>query len=72
MSEGGIGGAGISVGSGDGIVESGEDTGGSLFFNEIADDFVVKVVDWSPFDLFSGVLFLFCLEGELDENLLFH
>jgi len=60
------------VSSGDGIVESGKDTGGSLFFDEIADDFVIKVVDWCPFDLFSGILFLFCLESELDENLLFH
>ena len=58
------------MGGGDGIVESGKDTGRSLFFNEIADDFVVKVVDWCPFDLFSGVLFLFRLESELDENLL--
>jgi hypothetical protein len=60
------------VGSGDGIVESGKDTGRSLFFDEIADDFVVKVVDWCPFDLFSSVLFLFRLESELDENLLFY
>lgn len=60
------------MGSGDGIVESGKDTGRSLFFDEIADDFVVKVVDWCPFDLFSSVLFLFRLESELDENLLFY
>ena len=60
------------MGGGDGIVEGGKNTGRSLFFDEIADDFVVKVVDWSPLDLFSGVLFLFRLESELNEDLLSH
>lgn len=33
-------------------------------------DFVVEVVDGSPLDLLSDVLFLLGLERELDENLL--
>jgi hypothetical protein len=36
------------VSGGAGVVESGEDSGRSLLFDQVADDFVVEVVDRSP------------------------
>lgn len=70
LSKGRVGGTGIGMGSCHCIVESGKDTRRSFFLDKIADDFIVKIVDWSPFYLFSRVFFLFRLECELDENLL--
>jgi len=60
------------VGGSDSIVKSGKNPGRPLFLDEIANDFVVKVVDWSPLDLFSGILLLLRLESELNENLLLY
>ena len=44
------------------VVESGEDTRGSSFFDEIAYNLVVKVLDGSPFNLFADVFLLLGLE----------
>jgi hypothetical protein len=70
LSEGRVGSTGIGMGSCHCVVESGKDTRRSFFLDEIADDFIVKIVDWRPFNLFSRVFFLLRLERELNENLL--
>ena len=41
-----------------------------LFFNEIAHDLVVEVLDGGPLDTLSHVLFLFGFESQLNEVLL--
>jgi len=41
-----------------------------LFFDEVATDLVVEVIDVFPLNALSKVLFLLSLEGELDEDLL--
>jgi hypothetical protein len=41
-----------------------------LSFNQITNDFVVEILDWSPINLFSCIFFLLCLQCVLDENLL--
>lgn len=56
--------------SGTGIVECCEDAGRSLFFNEVAHNFVVEELDRCPLDLFSVILFLLPLQSQLDEDLL--
>ena len=53
-----------------GVVQRCKDTRRSLLLDQIADDLVVEVVDWSPFDLFADVFFLLGLQGELNEDLL--
>ncbi len=53
-----------------GVVECGEDTWRTTFFDEITNDLVVEVLDWCPLYLFPDVLLLFGLEGELNEDLL--
>ncbi len=65
-----VGGSGIGVGGGTGIVEGRKDAWRTLLFDEVTDDLVVEVLDGSPLDLLVGVLLLFLLEGELDEDLL--
>ena len=39
-------------------------------FDERAHDLVVEVLDGRPLDTLRGILFLLCLERELDEDLL--
>ena len=70
MDEAVIGSGRVCVCGSASVVESGEDTRGSSFFDEIAYNLVVKVLDRRPFDLFSNVLLLFSLQRELDEDLL--
>jgi hypothetical protein len=53
-----------------GVVESGENTRWATFFDQVAHDLVVEVLDRSPLDLLPDVFLLFSLEGELDEDLL--
>lgn len=52
------------------VIECGENAWRTSFLDEVTDNFVVKVLDRCPLDLFSHILFLFCLERKLDENLL--
>jgi len=53
-----------------GIVESGEDTRRATFFDQVAHNLIVEVLDRSPLDLLPDVFLLFSLEGEFDEDLL--
>ena len=53
-----------------GIVEGGEDAGWATFFDQVAHDLIVEVLDRGPLDLFPNVFFLLGLEGEFDEDLL--
>ena len=41
-----------------------------LTLDEITHDFIVEVVDRAPGDSFCDVFLLFCLQRELDEDLL--
>ena len=52
------------------VVEGGKNAWRATFFDEVTDDLVVEVLDRRPFDLFPDVFLLFCLECELDEDLL--
>ncbi len=52
------------------VVESSEDSRWPSFFNEIAHDLVIEVLDRIPFNLFPDVLFLFCLQRKLNKDLL--
>ena len=52
------------------IIKGRKNTRRSLFFDEVADDLVVEVLDGRPLDLLADVLLLLSLEGELDEDLL--
>jgi len=53
-----------------GIVQSREDSRWSLFFNEVAHNLVVKILDRIPLNLFSNIFFLLGLQCQLDEDLL--
>lgn len=53
-----------------GVVEGSENARWATFFDQVANDLVVKVVNRSPLDLLPNVFLLFSLEGELDEDLL--
>ena len=52
------------------VVEGCENTRRTTFFDQVAHDLVVEVLDWIPLDLLPNVLLLFSLESEFDENLL--
>ena len=39
-------------------------------FDQITNCFVVKVLDWSPFDAFANIFFLFSFQRQLNEHLL--
>jgi len=52
------------------VVERGEDPRRTTFFDEVAYDFVVEILDGRPFDLFADVFFLLSFESKLDEDLL--
>ena len=56
--------------SGAGVIESSEDAWRAPLLDEIADNFIVEVLDWRPLDLLADVLLLLRLKGELDEDLL--
>ena len=58
------------MGSCAGIIQSGENTRRALVLDQRAHHLVVKVLDRSPLDLLAGILILFCLESQLNENLL--
>jgi len=53
-----------------GVVESGENTRRTTFFDQVAHNLIVEVLDWSPLNLLPDVFLLFSLEGEFDEDLL--
>ena len=53
-----------------GVVEGGKNARRTTFFDQVAHDLVVEVLDWIPLDLFPNVLLLFSLESEFDEDLL--
>ena len=52
------------------VVQGGEDTGRTAFFDKVAHNLVVEVLDRRPLDLLADVLLLLRLEGKLDEDLL--
>jgi hypothetical protein len=58
------------VGGGTGIIESSKDPRRAFLLDQVADNFVIKILDWRPLDLFSGIFLLFGFEGELNEDLL--
>eukprot|EP00051_Salpingoeca_urceolata_P021426 m.336288 g.336288 ORF g.336288 m.336288 type:complete len:561 (-) comp19795_c1_seq2:119-1801(-) len=52
------------------IVQKAHDARWSLFFDQIAHNLVVKVLNRRPLDAFCNILFLLSLECKLDEDLL--
>lgn len=52
------------------VVEGGKNARWATFFDQIADDLVVEVLDRSPLDLLSNVFLLLSLESEFDKDLL--
>lgn len=52
------------------IVEGSEYTRRTSFFNEVAHDLIVEVLDRCPLDLFSDIFLLFCLQRQFNEDLL--
>ena len=60
----------ISMSCSTGIIEGCEDARRSFFLDELAHNFIVKVVDWGPLNLLPSVFFLFGLQSQLDEDLL--
>lgn len=53
-----------------GVVEGCENPRWATFFDQVAHDLVVEILDRGPLNLFPNVFLLFGLEGELDEDLL--
>lgn len=41
-----------------------------LRFNQVTDNLIIEVVYWGPVDSFLYILFLFCLQCQLNEDLL--
>jgi hypothetical protein len=70
LSEGRVSGARVCVGGCTGIIESSKDPRGAFLLDQVTDNFVIKVFNWRPFDLFSGIFLLFGFEGELNKDLL--
>ena len=53
-----------------GIVEGGKNPRWATFFDQVAYDLIVEILNRSPLDFLPNVFFLFSLEGEFDEDLL--
>lgn len=53
-----------------GVVESSENTRRTTFFDQVAHNLVVEVLDRSPLDLFPDIFLLFSLESKFYEDLL--
>ena len=53
-----------------GVVEGCKNAGRTLFFDKVAYDLVVEILDRCPCDLFAHVFLLLGLQGQLNENLL--
>ena len=53
-----------------GVIEGGKNTRWATFFDQVAHDLVVEVLDRIPLDLLPNVLLLLGLEGEFDKDLL--
>lgn len=58
------------MGCGAGIIKGCENAGWTTFFDQVAYNLVVEILDRVPLNLLSDVFLLFSLEGELDEDLL--
>jgi len=58
------------VGSCTGVIHNRKNSRGFFLFDEVANDFIIKEIDWGPFDLFPNVFFLLLLERQLNKNLL--
>lgn len=43
------------------VVQRREDAWRTTFFDQVADDFIVKIFNRSPFDLLANIFFLFSL-----------
>ena len=52
------------------IIERSKDSRRSTFFNKIAYNLVIEVLDRSPLNLLANIFFLFGLQGQLYEDLL--
>lgn len=53
-----------------GVVEGCENPRRTTFFNQVAHDLVVEILDRGPLNFLPNVFLLFGLESELDEDLL--
>ena len=53
-----------------GVVQGSKDSRRTTLFDKVTYDLVVEVLDGRPFDLFPDVLFLLCLQGKFNEDLL--
>ena len=53
-----------------GVVKGSENTRWATFFDQVAHDLVVEVLDRGPLDLLPNVFLLLGLEGQFDEDLL--
>jgi len=60
----------IRVRCGSCIVQGREDSWGATFFDQVADNLVVKIFDRCPIDFFPYVFFLLGFECQFDEDLL--
>ena len=60
----------IGMGGRTSIIQCREDSWGSSFFDQVANDLVIEVFDRRPLDLFSDIFFLLRLQSKLDEYLL--
>jgi len=60
----------VNLGEVASIIQDGKQTNWLLRFNQITANLVVEELNILPLNAFGVVLFLFCLQGELDENLL--
>lgn len=60
----------IGVGCCTGIIERSKDARGTFLFDQVADNLVIKVLNWGPFDPLSRIFLLFRFKCELNEDLL--
>lgn len=53
-----------------GVIECGKDARWAFLLDEVANNLVIEEFDGRPLDLFANIFLLFCLERELNEDLL--
>jgi hypothetical protein len=70
LSKGRVSSTRVCVGGCTGIIESSKDPRRTFLLDQITDNFVIKVLNWRPFNLLSRIFLLFGFEGELNEDLL--
>jgi hypothetical protein len=70
LSEGRVSSARVCVGRCTCIIKRSKDPRRTFLLDQVADNFVVKVLDGRPFNLLSRIFLLFGFEGELNKDLL--